>query len=54
MTLLLDDIICGDSLEVLPTIADNSVSLIVVDPPYFRVKSEDWDRQWSSAEEYLA
>jgi site-specific DNA-methyltransferase (adenine-specific) len=36
----------GDCLEVLPTLADNSVDLIAVDPPYFKVKDDAWDRQW--------
>ena len=34
----------GDCREVLPTISD--VSLLVADPPYFRVVDEDWDDQW--------
>ena len=30
----------GDSLELMALIPDNSVDLILTDPPYFRVKSE--------------
>jgi len=32
---MLDQIICGDCLEVMPTIPDASVDCIVADPPYF-------------------
>ena len=31
---MLDEIICGDCLEVMPTIPDNSINLIITDPPY--------------------
>jgi adenine-specific DNA-methyltransferase len=34
--------------------ADNSVSLIVTDPPYYKVKGEAWDRQWDTAEGFLS
>jgi site-specific DNA-methyltransferase (adenine-specific) len=44
----------GDCLSVLPTLADNSVDLIVTDPPYFRVKKDAWDRQWGTPKLFLA
>jgi len=34
----------GDCLKVMRTMADNSVDAVVTDPPYYRVKGEDWDR----------
>lgn len=34
---------CGDCLEVLPDLSV-SVNLLLTDPPYSRVKSDDWDR----------
>ena len=43
----------GDCLDVLKTLADNSVDLIATDPPYFRVKGEAWDNQWASAAAFL-
>jgi adenine-specific DNA-methyltransferase len=43
----------GDCLAVLPTLPDNSVDLIVTDPPYFRVKKDAWDRQWNTSELFL-
>lgn len=47
-------LICSDSLLFIKTLPDNSVNLIATDPPYFRVKSSDWDNQWKSDAEYLA
>jgi len=44
----------GDCLDVLPTLPDNSVDLIVTDPPYFRVKKDAWDRQWGTPKLFLA
>jgi adenine-specific DNA-methyltransferase len=43
----------GDCREVLPQIEASTVSAIVADPPYFRVKSEAWDRQWKDAGRFL-
>lgn len=47
------DLILGDCLEVLPSIPDNSVNLIYTDPPYYKVKSEAWDRQWDKPAQFL-
>lgn len=44
----------GDALEVLRSLPDASVDLIVTDPPYYRVKAEWWDRQWDTATGFLA
>ena len=49
----LNEIHHGDCLQVLKTLADNSVDLIATDPPYFRVKGEAWDNQWASAAAFL-
>jgi adenine-specific DNA-methyltransferase len=43
----------GDCLDVLRGMADNSVDLIATDPPYFKVKSDQWDWQWDKPEEFL-
>lgn len=43
--------ICGDSLEILGKIRDDSVDLIFADPPY-SIKKADWD-SFSSQEEYI-
>lgn len=43
----------GDCLEILPKLPDNSVDLILTDPPYYKVKSNGWDNQWKSVDEFL-
>lgn len=44
----------ADCLHVLSRTPDNSIDLICTDPPYFRVKPENWDNQWRGDEDYLA
>ena len=44
----------GRCEEFLPTIADDSIDLIVTDPPYFKVKGDWWDHQWDRPEGSLA
>ena len=41
-----NEIIFGDCLPVLRGMADKSVDLVLTDPPYYRIVSEGWDRQW--------
>jgi site-specific DNA-methyltransferase (adenine-specific) len=43
----------ANAFDIFPTLADNSIDLIATDWPYFRVKSEGWDRQWPNAQAYL-
>jgi DNA modification methylase len=33
---------------------NRSIDTIILDPPYFRVVNEDWDKQWATFEDYLA
>ena len=44
-----------DCLEYLKKLKDNSVDLILTDPPYFigYDKGKGWDSQWKSDEDYL-
>lgn len=42
----------GDSLEILPTL-DVKADILLTDPPYFKVKQEEWDNQWNKAAEFL-
>ena len=44
----------ADCLDFLATIPDESVKLIIADPPYFRTIKEYWDNQWLSEQHYLA
>lgn len=47
-------LIHADCLVYLKRLSDNSVDLILTDPPYFRVKTNAWDNQWPDVESYLA
>ena len=48
------DLIHGNCFEEMKKIEDGSVDLILTDPPYFGVKSHDWDNQWASANDFIA
>lgn len=47
-------LINADCLPYLKTLADNSVDLILTDPPYFQVKRNAWDNQWPDVQSFLA
>jgi len=42
-----------DCLDFLKTVKDNSIDLILTDPPYFEIVKNEWDNQWKSEGEYL-
>ena len=42
-----------DCLQYLGSLDDQSVDLVVVDPPYFEIVKNDWDNQWDSESSYL-
>lgn len=50
----INEIITGDALEELSKLPDESVDLIVADPPYWKVINEKWDYQWRKEHEYVA
>jgi len=41
----------GDCLEVMADI--DEAHLVLTDPPYFRVKGDWWDKQWSDADKFI-
>lgn len=43
----------ADCLEHLSGLPDESVDLVVVDPPYFEIVKNAWDNQWESEQDYL-
>ncbi|WP_282604978.1 DNA methyltransferase, partial [Vibrio crassostreae] len=47
-------LIHADCLTYLKTLEDNSVDLILTDPPYFQVKRNAWDNQWPDVASFLA
>lgn len=48
------DLHLGDCLEVMRSLPEASVDAVVTDPPYYRVKDEDWDRQWDDPAAFLS
>ena len=42
-----------DALELLQSLDDNSVDLILTDPPYYKLLNIDWDKQWKTKDDYL-
>src|SRR5208283_4941502 len=40
----INKIICGDCLNILPQIPNDSIDLAIIDPPYL-VTAEDWDNK---------
>ena len=43
----------GDAFDVLPAL-DVVADVLLTDPPYFKVKLDEWDNQWAKASEFLA
>ena len=49
---IVNKVYCTDCLGFMKNMPDNSVDLIIADPPYFKIKGEfDW--KWETFEEYL-
>ena len=42
---------CVEGMQLL--IPDESVDLIIADPPYFKVVNEKWDYLWRTESDYL-
>ena len=43
----------GDCREILPLL-NVAADVLLTDPPYFKVKQDEWDNQWRKAAEFLA
>jgi adenine-specific DNA-methyltransferase len=43
----------GDAYGLLREMADGSIDLMILDPPYYRIDRSQWDRQWKTFDEYL-
>lgn len=43
----------GDCLDVLAQCEASSIDAIVTDPPFYKVKNEQWDRQWENAAKFI-
>ena len=42
----------GDAFEVIPSLPED-IGCLLTDPPYFKVKEDEWDNQWDKASEFL-
>lgn len=40
-------------ITYMKTLPNESVDLIIADPPYFKIVKNEWDNQWKTQEEYL-
>ena len=47
------DIRKTDALELLKSLDDKSVDMILTDPPYYKLLKVKWDNQWKTKTEYL-
>ncbi len=43
----------GDTIELMRDLPEASIDLCIADPPYYRIDSSQWDRQWKTLDEYL-
>ena len=43
----------GDCIEIMKGLEDNSVDLVIADPPYWKVVGEKWDYQWKTEKDYV-
>lgn len=42
-----------DCIEKMRSFEDNSIDLVVADPPYWKVIGEKWDYQWKTEKDYI-
>jgi site-specific DNA-methyltransferase (adenine-specific) len=43
----------GDCIEIMQKLDNNSVDLVIADPPYWKVIGEKWDYQWKTEKDYV-
>ena len=43
----------GDCLDIMRELPADSIDIIIADPPYYKIKDDDWDNQWKSFQDYL-
>jgi len=42
-----------DCLEGLKQLPDECINLVIADPPYYKIKDDEWDNSWDSFDDYL-
>jgi len=53
-SVLLNHIANTNASTYLDSIPDRFVNTFVLDPPYYRVVDEEWDKQWKTFDDYLS
>lgn len=48
----LNEVFLEDCIKGIKSIEDNSIDIIIVDPPYYQAIEEDWDNQWKDIYDY--
>ena len=41
-----------DCIEFLQSLPDRSIDLMCIDPPYYKVVDDEWDKQWFTSDNY--
>ena len=49
----IDVSINGDCISAMKEMEDNSIDLVIADPPYWKVVGEKWDYQWKTEQDYV-
>ena len=42
-----------DCIKSMKKLSDESIDLVIADPPYWKVVSEKWDYQWKTEQDYI-
>jgi adenine-specific DNA-methyltransferase len=53
MDAIIDNVLNEDISTYIAKVPDCSIHTIVLDPPYYRVVDEEWDKQWKTFDDYL-
>lgn len=50
---IINNIHNDDCINILKKIPSETVDLVLIDPPYFILKGQKWDKQWENVSEYI-
>lgn len=50
---MINRVIHGDCLEELGQFKNESIDLVIADPPYWKVINQKWDYKWRTEEDYI-
>ena len=45
--------ILGDCISEMRSMPDNSIDLVIADPPYWKVVGQKWDYMWRTEKDYV-